>query len=127
MKEELRRHMRLPLEISAEIKLANGSEGRGKTINISFGGALVEFSEPLQIRSGDHCELSMILSQGDRDMVIRFRCEAVHVGGYGVGFRFLTMDIAGYNHFKKLMTLNSPDPERLLEEIRRHPGLVLED
>lgn len=123
---ENRKHTRLPLQLTAEITLSNGTLYRGITKNISFGGIFFKISGSTRLKRGEQCHFSIILQEGSERLSIDFNSEVVHTRRSGVGLRFISIEGAdAYNHFKNLMVMNSPDPDTLLEELERHPGILL--
>ncbi|CAN2041437.1 PilZ domain-containing protein [Candidatus Magnetomoraceae bacterium gMMP-15] len=126
--KENRKHTRLPLELPAEIKLSNGAIYKGGIKNISFGGVFLDMPDLTELKQGNKCKLSVILQEELKRLSIDFDCEVIHVQSSGIGLRFIAINgTEAYNHFKNLMVMNSPDPDQLLEELERHPGLILQD
>ena len=124
---EQRKHMRLPIEMPVEIKIHDGSLRKGLTKNISFGGMLVEFSDNSEIIPGKDYELFLVLHEGEDGLSIHLRCNIVHIAAFGTGIQFKTIDIAHYQHFKNLMVYNCEDPEKMLEEVMKNPGLIIDE
>lgn len=128
--KERRKHVRLPLEIDIEATIPESGETiKGKSVDVSFGGVLVRFSDFKDINIGENCTIKMILSQGEiKNIQMEFECRVMHEGGGELGLRFLqflTIDLESYNHFKNLMVLNSPDPKTTLEELDKDPAVLL--
>jgi c-di-GMP-binding flagellar brake protein YcgR len=120
-----RKHMRLPLALRCAITLPKGETCRAETRNISFGGVSVKMPDNHSVRAGDRCVVSLLL-ESSGDIAITFECQAVHITGDDIGFRFISIDgVECYDHFKNLMTMNSPDPDQLLEELRVSPGIIV--
>ena len=63
----------------------------------------------------------------ERTTKINLECRIIHIQKNGIGFQFLSIDFEGYHTFKRMMVLNSEDPERLLLELKKHPGLIVEN
>ena len=125
---ENRKHTRLPLEMAVEVITTNSGTLTGKTRNISFGGMLLEIDDQEKLQAGEKINLLLIIQEqeGTEDrMQIEFESTVVHKSPGGTGIKFIAMDISQYRHFKNLMVLNSPDPEQILEELRRNPGLLI--
>lgn len=123
---EHRKHTRLGLMIKVEVKTADGQTLAGMSQNISFGGMLIKLADQERIKAGDLITLSLIMQEDkDERMAIEFECRVVHVGEAGAGIQFIAMDIAYYQHFKNMMVFNSPDPDLILEELHRNPGLLV--
>ncbi|OGQ96570.1 MAG: hypothetical protein A2521_15465 [Deltaproteobacteria bacterium RIFOXYD12_FULL_57_12] len=124
---EHRKHTRLPLAMDVELTLADGSVHKGWTRNISFGGMLVGVAGQLAITAGELLELALIMHSREPRLAIEFECRVVHQGDAGLGLQFIAMDIGVYQHFMNLMVLNSPNPDALLEELRKNPGLLVKN
>lgn len=128
--QEKRKHVRLPLTLDVELRLSangNGTTYKGITRNISFGGVLIDFAEPPGITAGEACAITIVLHEGDDPILIELEAQVMHKGEIGMGLKFLkfySLDIESYRHFKNLMVLNSPDPEKLLDELYKNPGLL---
>ncbi len=124
---ELRQHMRLELCFPVEATLPDGSVFRGETKNISFGGVLLHFKEAPALNKGDRCLLSIILHQGENPITIDFETELRHASPNGMGMQFIGFhsgQLDSYRHFKNVMVINSPDPDRLLDELHNNPCLL---
>ncbi len=125
---EHRKYTRLPLEMAVEVITAEHGTLSGRTRNISFGGMLLKIDGQEKLQAGDKINLLLIIQeqQGTEERVqIEFESTVVHKSPAGVGIKFIAMDISQYHHFKNLMVLNSPDPDQLLEELRKNPGLLI--
>ena len=126
--QERRKYTRLPLELAAEIRLPGGTVVKGRTNNISFGGIFFQSSDLTGFKPGDRCFLSIILQEDGERLSIDFNCEVIHLQGTGTGLGFISIDGAdAYNHFRNLMVMNSPEPDKLLEELELHPGIILKE
>ena len=122
---ENRKHQRLVIEISATITLPDGTQYNGKTTNISFSGAFVEIAAPRGLRRGDRCLLTLRLQEGSEPMLLNFKCKIRHAKPHGAGIEFRAIFAEDYNDFVYLMVNHSPDPDGLLEEVSRNPGIKI--
>lgn len=118
-----RKHQRLPVEVRATIKLADGTEHKGQTTNISFSGAFVDLDASESLQTGDKCRLTLHLQDGSEPMLLNFKCKIRHVKSHGIGIEFRAIYAEDYNDFVYLMVNNSPDPDGLLEEVSKNPGI----
>ena len=124
--KQYRKHTRILLDLAAEIKSTDGTVYRGRTKNISFGGVFFKKSRLTALKQDEKCNFSIILSEGTEGLSIEFDSEVVHIRKTGVGLRFASIKgTDAYHHFKNLMVMNSPDPDKLLEELELHPGIIL--
>lgn len=120
---ENRKHQRLPIEVPAVIKTADGAEHGGKTTNISFSGSFVELTDTGSLHAGDRCLLTLRLQEGTDPMLLNFKCRIRHIKSHGVGIEFRAIFAEDYNDFVYLMVNNSPDPDGLLDEVSQNPGI----
>jgi len=111
--KERRKNIRLALSIKAHLQLTDEILLPGRTANISFSGAFVEFDQIPVINMGSYFKLILLKR-------VEFTCKAIHINRRGVGFQFDFILIKYYEHFKKMMLHNAPDPERLIKELGRH-------
>jgi len=122
-----RKHTRVPLEIAAELSVDGGTTYHGFTKNMSFGGAFIKLDadESSAPKEGDRCELRLILGAPEEPIKVPIQAKVARSDPMGVGIEFRSTTIEGYWHFKNLMVYNSPESDRLLEELEEHPGLVI--
>lgn len=120
--ENRRKHMRLPIEVEAEMK-TDDSTLKGVTKNISFSGALIEFQEKTEIEIGNKCKISLIIQQNTK-IQINFDCKVIHKINNTLGFEFISLyGLEGYENFKNLLVYNSPNPQEILDELEKNPGI----
>ncbi|MCF6289894.1 MAG: PilZ domain-containing protein [Desulfobacterales bacterium] len=125
---EHRKYTRLPLEMAVEVITTDHGTLTGRTSNISFGGMLLKIKDQEKLQAGEKIHILLIIQerQGTEERVqIEFESAVVHKSQAGAGIKFIAMDISQYRHFKNLMVLNSPDPDQILEELRKNPGLLI--
>ncbi len=121
--KEKRKHTRIQLEFDVELKIDNGALYHGKTKNISFSGLYLYVSNAKDISSGTTGTLTLMRDSQTAENVISFKCQIVRSVDSGVGIRFISIDISGYQEFKNLMIYNSGDPDKLQAELEKDPGL----
>ncbi len=123
--KEHRKHTRLPIILNAEVLLPNGVKCVGKTKNISFGGLFVDLDDPQKLDAGDECDIILLLDGTQGRMEIIIHSIIIHKANTGIGLNFLGIEIDYYEHFKKLLIHNSPEPNTLFEELQKNPGLKI--
>lgn len=121
--KDRRKHTRITLELDAELHLDNGRVIKGKVKNISFSGVFMHHINSANISVGSTGMLKIILQADPHPNIINIRCEVVRTDESGAGIKFVNIDIRGYQQFKNLMIYNSTDPDTLLAELEKHPGL----
>jgi len=125
---EKRKHIRLNIQLEANIQSENGNTYDGKTKNISFGGLFLLMSPAEDINEGDSCNVTLLLNNEDsgHSIPLLFKCNVIHRREKGYGLQFICIDgLEAYSHFEKLMVFNSDDPDRLMAELDKHPGLIV--
>ena len=124
---EKRKHTRLPIAIKAEIQLENGKICPGVTKNMSFSGVLAEIQKAEDVRTGDLCNLTIFLADGQKEPAIEFECKVVRKDETDIGFKYIAIiDVESYMHFKNLMVSNSKEPEMLIQELKQNPGIIID-
>lgn len=122
---EKRRNARVRLELPAQLQLEGGPMVSCRTLDLSFGGALVRGRfHPLPGR-GRRCRLSLALEQPPRPVTIDIQGEIVRVGEGGLGVRFLGITQEGYHHLRGVLVFNSDRPAQLLRELEQEPGVMI--
>ncbi len=73
----------------------------------------------------DDCALKLILGLGveKESASINIAAQVIRLSENSVGIMFLAISVDDYNHFKNLMIFNSSDPETLMGELEKHPGI----
>ncbi|MEW6599965.1 MAG: PilZ domain-containing protein [Nitrospirota bacterium] len=121
--KDRRKHKRITLELETELHLDDGAVIKGKIKNISFSGVFMYCINSANMPVGMPGLLKIYLQTGPNPNTINIRCETVRTDESGAGIKFINIDIAGYQLFKNLMIYNSADPDALLAELEKHPGL----
>jgi hypothetical protein len=124
--KERRKHTRMPLSFEAELQLPSNAVYRGKTKNMSFSGIYVYMTNVKDFSPGDQCRLTLFLDPQVSQKAISFDCQIIRTDESGIGIKFIDTDIHGYQEFKKIMTYNSPDPDKLIAELEKNPGLDIQ-
>ena len=85
-----------------------------RLLDISLRGALIEADTGWQGKPGDACTLTLTLAP---DTIITMQAVVMHVEGLHIGLRCKTIDLDGIAHLRRLVELNSGDPEILHREL----------
>ncbi|MBI4697360.1 MAG: PilZ domain-containing protein [Nitrospirae bacterium] len=125
MQIDRRKNARNKVEIASELHLPDKTVFRGKIQNVSFSGAYFICNRPDNISVGTACILRLILQAGRDARQIQINCMVVRKDDKGAGIKFVSVDLDGYQQFKNFMVYNSPDPNTLLEELEKNPGLEI--
>ena len=120
-----RKHQRLEIPLAAAISVGDSVVYRGTSRNISFSGAYIACSEDNIPDVGTGCVVTLTLQEGEEPMTIKFKARVKHFKGSNVGLEFQAIFAEDYNDFVYLMVNNSPNPDELLEEISRNPGIKI--
>ncbi len=86
-------------------------------VDISLKGSLLEFPQQSvpQLCTDQHCEISLHLAGSD--IVLRFEALATHTHLHTIGFQFKSMDPESMTHLRRLLELNTGDPEEIDREL----------
>ncbi|WP_455376353.1 PilZ domain-containing protein [Kaarinaea lacus] len=120
-----RKHQRLQIAVAARISVGDSTRYEGTTKNISFSGAYINCNQGKIPEIGTSCIVTLTLQEGDEPVTIKFKARVKHQKISSVGLEFQAIFAEDYNDFVYLMVNNSPDPDGLLEEISRHPGIKI--
>lgn len=120
-----RKHQRLQIAVAATISVGDSTRYHGTTKNISFSGIYINCSQEKVPEVGTSCIVTLTLQDGDEPMTIKFKARVKHHKRASVGLEFQAIFAEDYNDFVYLMVNNSPDPDALLEEISRNPGIKI--
>ena len=123
--KEKRKNIRYHIELDGKIILSDNSSFKGKTKDLSFGGAYLYCVNSLSVPEGETCFLELTLEGTPQSSILKFYCKIIHVNDSGVGLQFINIDIFHYEQFKNLMVFNSSDPDALLAELEKSPGLEI--
>ncbi len=126
MGRERRKHTRLDLEFKAKLKFTNKTTWQGFTKDISFGGAFICCAKPDPALNSKECYLQLTLNPEHEGKIINFSCRQIRTTPTGAAVQFITTDIADYDFFEKVMIYNSPNPDKLADELDDNPGLIVE-
>ncbi len=123
---ERRQHVRVPMQLVAELELPQGHLIRLRSVNFSLVGALLE-NVPVEARFlGCQAPLRLILHGDVEDRpelppyVIEFQALIVRQGNDGTGVKLVGIDIERFKAFQKLLLRHAENPKQVLEEIRQN-------
>ena len=121
--KDRRKHTRLSLEFDAELTLSDNVSYTGKIFNISFSGVFMFCPNAKSIPVGETGFFKIFIQSEPETKKISFKCKVIRTDDRGVGLQFIDIDLEGYQKFKNLMLYNSSDPDTLLAELEKHPGI----
>lgn len=122
MTEEKRRFSRVVFGMSAKLILADQEITVGEIINLSVGGCQLDITTAIE--PGTECRMLIELNPADRRMNVEVDGEIVRVEESSVSIRFVSINPEDLGHLQNIIRYNSPDPDKVEEEINEHPGLV---
>jgi hypothetical protein len=104
-----RAHFHSPVLLSAQ-----GQVIEADLYDISLKGALLKVPEGWKGKSGDHCQLRLNLGA---EATISMHTSVAHVAGRRVGLHCDSIDIDSATHLRRLVALNSGEPNILEREL----------
>jgi hypothetical protein len=111
--DEQRHFHRIPFDAQARLN----SEIRSWTstlVDISLNGALLERPADWSGSPGSRFQLQISLSP---DQTVEMQVEVAHVESNRIGFRCAHIDVDSITHLRRLVELNTGDPESLNREL----------
>lgn len=104
------------VSFATEVLLQAGQQRfRCELLDIALKGALLECSETVSLPVGTRADLTIPLPEST--IVLRFDAELVHREGNHLGFQFLHEELETFTHLRKLLELNTGDPEGIRSEL----------
>jgi hypothetical protein len=122
MDQEKRRFTRFPLKMTAVLHVNDKEYTSNSLINLSIGGCLV----PLDVDAAPDMPCNMVICLGspDSELTIRASGRIIRSVKGEVAVQFIGVDPDSLFHLQMLARYNSPDSEKVEEEIKNHPGIV---
>lgn len=114
--ENQRRFSRVSFDASAHLSSGDGQDWITSLIDLSLNGALIAIPNNWQGQVGDEFILSFRLSGSD-DMIRMGNVTVAHVEDGHIGLQCQQIDVDSITHLKRLVELNTGDPERVHREI----------
>jgi hypothetical protein len=110
---ERRNHNRIPF--TAEVLMQSGHEEWScNLLDISLKGMLVEPPENLDININNPCGMALFLGE---NISIHARVKITHTANGNWGLKWLQIDIRSLQHLRRLIELNSDNPDMLVREL----------
>lgn len=122
MVEDKRRFSRIFFDMPAELTVADTRYTVEQIANLSIGGCLLKIKDDLPV--GAECEITIRLDDASHDLKIEVNGEIVRNDAETVGIKFTRINPDHLIHLQNIIRYNAEDPDRISEEIKRHPGLV---
>lgn len=92
----------------------NGHCYKERLVDISLKGALISIEEPVPVSGMEECRLAIRLSE---DVAMFFKARPVHFEEKGIGVKFVEADTETLAHLRRLLELNTGDPEEIEREL----------
>lgn len=112
--DERRRFSRIPFDAQAVLRAPGGGEWRGRLLDLSLKGALLERPTGWNAEPGADLALEILLDAG---ACIRMEVAVVHAEADHLGLRCLHIDLDSIAHLRRLMELNLGDSALLDREL----------
>lgn len=116
-----REFTRVGPHFDARIVIDDEPVGQVTTLDISMGGALVEYDG--DIDEGSHCQLVISLVNSPELNKITVFAHVARKDGNKLALEFDSVDVDSYQHLEKLVLLNATDPESVQDELNSHLGI----
>lgn len=115
--EEKRKLSRVLFHIQALLKKGH-QVYRGKVDNISLKGVRIEMSEGMdQLHPGDRVGVTIDLTGDSSDLKVQVDGEVIRWEDEGfIALKFIHMDLDSFVHLKNIMTYNSGDYDKIMDE-----------
>lgn len=121
MTEEKRRFSRIVFTMNAELAVRGRLFKVAEIANLSVGGCQIDIGEDFP--AGMECNLVIVLNPADRTMNVEVDGEVIRSSKGVVAVKFSSIAPEALVHLQNIIRYNSPDPDRIEQEIDEHPGL----
>lgn len=122
MAEDKRRFSRIFFNMPAELTVADTSYTIEQIANLSIGGCLLKIKDDLPV--GAECKISILLNDAQHDLRVEVYGEIVRNDAETVGIKFTRINPDDLIHLQNIIRYNAENPDKISEEIKRHPGLI---
>jgi hypothetical protein len=111
-----RNYARVPFIKQAQVQCGD-TKSAGCLIDISLKGALLQFPPDAipSLTCDNQCEIIIVLAGSD--IQLRFQAKATHFNDHTIGFNFTSMDGDSIIHLRRLLELNTGNPEEIDREL----------
>ncbi len=121
MTDEKRRFSRVPFRVRAEMTVNNISYSSEEINNLSVGGCLLPIE--VEVETGTKCILKVLLSGTNSELFVRVAGKIIRCESGTVAIKFTEIEPDSLFHLQNIVRYNSPDTDRVEQEISNHPGL----
>ena len=115
-----RQWTRVPTALEARVESA-GVVIRGRVRDLSLTGVYV-LCDP-RFPEGVPCRVTLVLMGTEPPLTVEFAGRVVHAEDDGMGIELTELPVTSLDHVRNLILYNSPDPDRVEEELHRPPIL----
>ncbi len=122
MVEDKRRFSRIFFNMPTELTIADSSYTVERIENLGIGGCLLKIKDDLPI--GAECKIAILLSDEPQSLRVEVSGEIVRSDEETVGIKFTRIGPDDLNHLQNIIRYNAEHPDKISEEIKRHPGLI---
>lgn len=122
MAEEKRRFSRVVFKMAAELTVKDAVYRVDEIVDLSVGGCQLGIAEVIE--EGTSCSLVITLNPADRRSNVAVDGYIARSDGKSVGVKFTSIEPEPLAHLQNIIRYNSPDPDRIEDEIDERPGLV---
>ncbi len=116
-----REFTRIPLHIWGIFSNEQGDQLTAELDQVSLRGCFARTEQPRDAGSEFHLVLTTDLD--DEALHLRVEARVARVQSDGMGIEFVEMPLESYEHLKRMVLLNAPDPTVVEQEFRDHVGL----
>jgi hypothetical protein len=122
MATEKRRFSRIGFGMAAELTVDDRVYSFTQVDNLSIGGCLFETKEDFAV--GSSFRLWIPLEPADPELGVEVFGEIIRSDGETISLHFTRINPESLFHLQNIIRYNAENPERIEEEINRHPGLI---
>ncbi len=121
MSENKRKFTRVPFKVKTRIEADDISYEVDEIYNLSVGGCLLPANADLEV--GARCDITILLNEEDDGLNVRVAGDVVRSATEDVAVKFKLIEPESLYHLQNIIRYNAEDPDRIEDEISKHPGI----
>ncbi|GBF34289.1 hypothetical protein DCCM_3401 [Desulfocucumis palustris] len=110
---EKRKFTRVPFRVEASVKYKD-MECRGEVENLSLRGMFLRMPEKISL--GECVDITILLAGDTSKLTIDLKGKVARTDPDGIGIKFQEIDLDSFVHLKNIVTYNSGDAEKIMQE-----------
>lgn len=122
MSDEKRKFTRISFKVVADVCIGIQTYAVDEIRNLSVGGCLVSINACFA--AGTACRMDIWMTGSSSDLKVSVEGEVIRGEARETAIRFTRIDPDSLYHLRNIILYNSPDSDKVEDELKAHPGLI---